>query len=197
MIQNTLTNDFKNFLNNENFKDLKIKIDNREFRVHKFLLAARSSVLAEMILNNPDVENLNLVDISVETFEQVLHFIYNDELRDKKEINSFRNLFAAAGRLNIEVLKNIAAAHLLEEIDSDKAMSILSLSNKYNHDLLKDEAFKFIEKTNSFMTFKKEWASQPDMLSKLIKIHREKEEAMKKFEEEYQKLTSSTENIKN
>lgn len=192
MIQNTLTNDFNNFLKNENFKDFTIKILNHEFRVHKFLLAARSSVLADMIQKNPDAENLNLIDISVETFKQVLHFIYNDELNhDKEEIISFINLFAAAGRLNIEVLKNIAAAHLLDEINSENALNILSLSNRYNHKILKNEAFAFIKKTNTYMTFKSEWANQPEVLARLIEIHKEKESAMKKFNEEYEKLTKS------
>lgn len=192
MIQNTLTNDFNNFLKNENFKDFTIKILNHEFRAHKFLLAARSSVLADMIQKNPDAENLNLIDISVETFKQVLHFIYNDELnQDKEEIISFINLFAAAGRLNIEVLKNIAAAHLLDEIYSENALNILSLSNRYNHKILKDEAFAFIKKTNTYMTFKSEWANQPEVLARLIEIHKEKESAMKKFNEEYEKLTKS------
>jgi len=195
MIQNTLSNDFKDFLKNENFKDFKIKIDDREFCVHKCLFAARSSVLAEMIHKNPDAENLNLVNISVETFEQVLHFIYNDKLIANKEEINFLHLFAAAGRLNIEVLKNIATAHLFDHINSENALSILSLSNRYKHEMLKQKVFGFIKQTNTFMKFEPKWASQPEMLGKLIKIHKEKDEAMKKFNEEYQKIIKNTEDL--
>ena len=58
------------------FKDFSIKIEDREFKVHKFLLAARSPTLAEMIKNNPDADELQLVDISVEIFEKILKYLY-------------------------------------------------------------------------------------------------------------------------
>ena len=68
-----LLRDFKNFSLSEDFT---IKIDEKEFKVHKLILAARSPTIAEMIENNLDANELNLVDLSVEIFEKILEFIY-------------------------------------------------------------------------------------------------------------------------
>ena len=72
--QKGLIGDLRRFMQNENIKDFTIIIDEKEYLVHKFLLAARSPTLAETFSNNPGVDSLNLVDISVEIFEIILKF---------------------------------------------------------------------------------------------------------------------------
>jgi len=58
-------NDLKTFTKDEATKDFQIQIEDHLFPVHKFLLAARSPTLAEILKNNPEVKILDLVDISV------------------------------------------------------------------------------------------------------------------------------------
>jgi len=94
-LQAGFLNDLKAFTQGETTKDFQIQIGDHEFPVHKFLLAARSPTLAEILKNNPEVGNLNLVDISVEIFEIILKFLYTDELPGDDETN-FLHLFAAA-----------------------------------------------------------------------------------------------------
>ncbi|CAG9811139.1 unnamed protein product [Chironomus riparius] len=96
-----IIDDVKAFIEDETTKDFQITIDSHEFPVHKFLIAARSPTLAEILKNNPEVENLNLVDISVETFEIIHNFLYTDELPGDDGTN-YLHLFAAAGKLKIE-----------------------------------------------------------------------------------------------
>ncbi|KAL7013176.1 hypothetical protein ACKWTF_015234 [Chironomus riparius] len=81
-------------------------------KIHEFLLAARSPILAEILKSNPEVENLNLVEISVEIFKIILKFLYTDELPGGNGTNVL-NLFAAAGKLKIEELKNFLGTKLL------------------------------------------------------------------------------------
>lgn len=107
--QSSFNRDIKNLTKNDNFKDFIIQIDDQEFKVHKFLLAARSPTLADIFLANPEAENLKLVDIAVDTFEKILHFMYNDELPGDKDGVNFLQLYSAAGRLGIDELKNVVA----------------------------------------------------------------------------------------
>ena len=79
-VKNEVFTDILSYIHDESSKDIKITIKSREFKVHKFLLAARSPQLAELLQNNPEVENLHLVDIPIEIFEQILNFIYTNEL---------------------------------------------------------------------------------------------------------------------
>ncbi|KAL7013124.1 hypothetical protein ACKWTF_015206 [Chironomus riparius] len=180
--------DIKTFLEtDETFRDFSIQIDNREFPVHKFLLAARSPTLAEILKNNPEVENLKLVDISMETFEIILKFLYTDELPGDDGAN-FLHLFAAAGKLKIQELKNYAATKLIDQINEDNVIDILNVSKNYEHEELRTKAFEEVKKKYPKIEFKDEWAANPEKLIKIIEIIKKKEEAVRKIEEAFKEL---------
>jgi len=180
-----LTIDIKAFIKDEATKDFQIQIDDREFPVHKFLLAARSPTLAEILKYNPEVENLNLVDISVEIFEIILKFLYTDELPVEDETN-FLHLFAAAGKLKIEKLKNYAGNKVIELIDEDTAVDIFRLGFKYDNPDMRQKSFDKIKEKYPKINFKDEWAVDPEKVMKIIEIFKKKEEAMRKIEEEFE-----------
>ena len=184
--QSFLTLDIKAFLQDETTKDFLIQIDDHEFPVHKFLLAARNPTLAELLKNNPEVESLNLVDISVEIFEIILKFLYTDELPGDDGTN-FLHLFAAAGKLKILDLKEYAAIKVTYTIDKDNALEVFKLSNKYEDDALRMKAFNELKKIYSKLIFKDEWAVNPEKVSKIVDMYKKKEEAMRKIEEEFEK----------
>ncbi|CAG9800602.1 unnamed protein product [Chironomus riparius] len=187
-----LMGNIKNFINDETTKDFKVQVDEKEFNVHKFLLAARSPVLAETFKNNPEVENLNLIDISVDIFEQILNFIYTDELPD--ENTNFLHLFASAGKLKIEELKNFAATMLLEQITSENSFDIFKLSNKYNHNELRIKAFNKIRSKYPKIKFNVNWEDDPEKVEVIVEKFRKKEEAIKKLEDEIQMIEEDFEN---
>jgi len=185
--QSSISDDVKAFINEDCTKDFKIIIDNREFPVHKFLLAARSQTLAELLKNNPDAENLNLVDISVEIFEKILKFLYTDILPGD-DVTNFMQLFAAAGKLKIQELKNYAALKIIETITSENSFEILSLSNKYEHKELRQKAFDEIKKKYTRIEFKDEWASKPESLLKIIEVYEKKLASVLKLEEDLKNM---------
>jgi len=176
--------DVYKYSRNDRFRDFMIKIGDHEFNVHKFLLAARSPTMAEIIHNNPHEEKLNLIDISVPTFEIILKFIYNDEF--PLEDVDFVNLFAAAGLLNIKDLMNFSARHILKKINDQNALDVLRLSNKYQQNELRQKAFNEIRKKYTKITFKDKLASEPENVVKLIERFRKKEEAIKRLEEDFE-----------
>jgi len=187
--------DIKTFIQDDNsFKDLKILIDNQEFPVHKILIAARSPTLAEILKNNPEVENLNLVDISVEIFEIILKFLYTDELPGDDETN-FLHLFAAAGKLRIEELMNYAAGKLMNLTDDVNALDILKISNKYEHEGLRQVAFEVLKKEFPKVEFEDEWAKNIEIVIKIIEGYKMKEEMIKKAEEQFQDLIMKIKNF--
>ncbi|KAL7013167.1 hypothetical protein ACKWTF_015229 [Chironomus riparius] len=179
--RNKFTNKIKNFLIQDDiFKDFSIQIDNRDFPVHKFLLAARSPTLAELLKNNPEVENLNLVDISVETFEIILKFLYTDELPGDDGTN-FLHLFAAAGKLKIQELHNYAATTSISLINDENALEILNLSNKYGHDELRQKAFEEIKRNYPKIEFEDAWIYDGAKIAKIVEFFVK----MKRMEEDF------------
>jgi len=185
--QSGLSTELTSFIHDENTKDFRIKIDDREFPVHKFLLAARSPTLAEILKNNPEVENLNLVDISVEIFEIILKFLYTDELPVEDETN-FLHLFAAAGKLKITKLVKYASTKIFELIDAENALEILRLSVTFGLDDLKQKAFQEVKKKYKNINFKDELINNPEKLVKIIAMFKKKEDALKKFDDEFKEL---------
>ena len=179
--------DVEAYIQDKSTKDFSIQIDDFEFPVHKFLLAARSPTLAEVLKNNPEVENLKLVDISVEIFEIILKYFYTDELPGDDGTN-FLHLFAAAGKLKIENINDFAATNLFDQINSENATEILNLSNKYEHDELKIKAFDEIKKKYPKIKFKNDWASDVEKVGKIIEAFQKKEDLVRKAEEEFEGL---------
>ncbi|KAL7013169.1 hypothetical protein ACKWTF_015231 [Chironomus riparius] len=165
----------------EIFKDFRVQISEQEFAVHKILLAARSPTLAEVLRKNSDVQNLNLVDISVEIFEKILKFLYNDELPGA-DWTDFLGLFSAAGRLQIQELKDYAAQKVIKIVGSENALEVLNLSNKYEHDGLMQKAFQEIKKKYPESKFKDELISSREKVEKFIEFLKKIEEAEKGIE---------------
>jgi len=179
--------DISAFIQDETTKDFRIQIDDREFPVHKFLFSARSPTLAEILKNNPEVENLNLVDISVEIFEIILKFLYTDELPGDDGTN-FLQLFAAAGKLKIKELKDFAANKLNDLIDENNAIEVLKLSNKYEHDELRQKSFNELKKMYPKYELKEKWITKIEIVVKIIEQFKKNEEAIRKLEEELENI---------
>jgi hypothetical protein len=149
----------------EVLRDFNIKIDDQQFPAHRIFLAARSPTLAEILLNNPEADSINLVDISVDIFKDILNFLYTDEFPDAAD---FVKLFAAAGRLKIDELKNFAGEKILELFDDFNALEILCLANKYGHDEMRRRAFEEIKKMYPKIDFKDEWSMDIKKIEKAI-----------------------------
>jgi hypothetical protein len=182
--QKSISSCVKNYIQDDRFKDFIVHIGDREFPVHKFLLAARSPTLADILLNNPNHEKLNLVGIPADIFETILQYIYTDEL-PCEEVD-FAELFAAAGYLKMEVLKDYAAVNSYIQINRANAIDVLKLSIKYEHSDLKEKSFDRIKREYPKINFKDSWANKPEYIVKVIEKFEQKEIEIKKLEEKFQ-----------
>jgi hypothetical protein len=180
----SVCSDLRKFIQDETTKDFKIVIGDKDFPVHKFLLAARSPTLAEILKANPEVEHLNLVDISVKIFEKILKFLYTDELPGDDETN-FLHLFAAAGMLKIEELKDFAATKLTDKMDQNNVLEIFKLSIKYEEKELRQKAFDELKRYNQNYKLKDEWIAKPEIVITAIEHFKKAEEAIRILEEEF------------
>jgi Leucine-rich repeat (LRR) protein len=185
--QQTLFIDINKFVMDDSFKDFNIQIGDQIFPVHKFILAARSPTIAEIIKNNPEVENLNLFDMPVEIFEKVLKYIYTDEYPTVDGLDLLR-LYAAAGRLKITELKNFAASQILRTLNADNSIEVLKLSNKYEHEELRENSFDEIKKKFPKIPFKDKWTHEPETVQMIIDKFMEKEEAKRLLDQEFEEI---------
>lgn len=180
--QSCFCSELKEVLKDENnFKDFTIMIENEEIQVSKLLLAARSPVLKSILERNPNTESFNLVDISMETFREILKYLYTDEL-DFEEISNSMHLFGAAHRLQINRLKDIAAMEISNKITPENAIEILFLGNKFEHDRLRQNAFNEVKNNYLKIEFRDEWAVQPEKVKQIVEAYNAKEEKLQRIE---------------
>jgi hypothetical protein len=100
-----------------------------------------------MIKNNPEADDLNLHNMGVEIFEIILDFIYNDKLPQSVDDFTTR-VFAAAGKLKLEKLKNHVGKILCEIVSPENCLDLLTLGKFYNHEELKQKSLMEVRKKN-------------------------------------------------
>lgn len=153
----------------DDFKDFTIKVADRELKVHKFIIAARSQVFAELIKINLNTNFLELQDIPVEVFECILSFVYTDKMLETENIHE---VFDAAGILKIQglidLIKNVWTLSIEKEKNLEVLHKILCSANKFNCEELKMKAFEEIKKHFPERNFKDEHVNQIDKLKTLI-----------------------------
>lgn len=173
--------DIQKFFNDEQNSDFAIKIGDKVFKVHKFVLAARSSVLAEMIQRN-DAAQLDVLGIPKATFKIILDFIYFEKFPD--ESSNFEEIFMVSGRLNLKDLMAFSGRKV--KVDDKNALEIFTLANKYNHEELKLKCFNTIQKMFPDHRLKPAFIHQPDMVKQFIAEKKSIDEMMAKLKQKFE-----------
>lgn len=168
MFVDTMLEGFKNVFNSKQLSDFEIivksKVDSKnvelkEFRVHKIVLATRSSVFMAMFENKMQEHQLNQViieDFSAESVEEFLKFLYTGEIPDQKNA---MELFALASKYDVAQLKQICNDNILKNLDESNALEVLNLGNLYSSDGIIQKSFEKIVKAFPEIAF-------PDLLKK-------------------------------
>lgn len=170
-----LPDDIRKFIADDKFKDLTIFIGNREFKVHKFLMIARSSFLAAKLVENP--ATLQLTEFSADNFEKILDFMYNENFPVDDE--DIVEIYEAAGKMEVNELKDFCAEELIETVNDENALKILFLSCKFSNYDLKMKSFNVIKKMFPDKKFKDELADDPETIKKMLFV---REKLEKEFE---------------
>lgn len=176
----------------DEFKDLTIKIGKNEFKVHKLMLSARSTTLAEILKNNPD--EITLDDIDVDIFKVVLGYIYNDTLPQKYDSDSLK-VFEAAKKYKLETLEQEVFKFIWDQIDFETAVNLHAIGIKSNDEELKKKAFKEIQKIFSNVNLKDDLMDDPEKLRQLLSKKRAHEDKIKNAENEMKRVREDYENF--
>jgi hypothetical protein len=186
LLPSNISRDVKNYLACDQFKDFEIRIEDKSFKVHKFILAARSSVLGKMISENPDADSLNLIDIPIDIVQVLLNFIYYDKMPVPRDQNMLKDVFIASGRLKLTELHKFSSKNLM--VKNDNAIEMLKLANKFQDLELRARSFEEVKKIFSGKAIKNEMADNPEELEKLLEAKNQMEEEMRKVQERFNKM---------
>ena len=133
------------FKNGEN-SDVKIVVGRKEFRVHKFMLATRSSVFSTILKHNVMENQQNIIievtDVDYDTMEKLLEYIYTGRVTNIDEAAD--KLLIAADIYALEGLKCMCSNTLIEKISTENLCEMFKLAVKYQVGDLKAEVLDYI-----------------------------------------------------
>lgn len=132
-------------LRSRKFSDFTIRLRDKEFKVHKFMLAAQSSVFASMF--SDDVGEgaqafKNIKNTSEKAFEAFLEYFYTGALQNG---DNKMEMFELASEFDVPDLKSICEKMILENPGEFKAIDLFNLGHTYSSEALKKSAFAQIK----------------------------------------------------
>lgn len=141
---NGLSEDFGKLFKDEDAKDVTFIVEMKEIKAHKFVLAARSPVFKKMFeidMQEKSSSEIKITDVEFETLVAFLEYVYSDKFTSK--VNNGVMLYLA-DKYDLEGLKVQAANSILRNMNSNNAVTVLILFDRYRVPKLKGEVVKYI-----------------------------------------------------
>ncbi|XP_043468165.1 speckle-type POZ protein-like isoform X2 [Leptopilina heterotoma] len=172
-----LLNQVECFFDDQAFKDVTLKVDDKEFNAHKTILILRSPVFAAMFKSKMTEEQTSTVeikDINPTIFQKMLRFIYTEKVEDLDE--SAAELYYAAEKYQLGELKTMCLNSLYKNLSTDSVIETLKLAEIFSIFDLKRKAFECLasnveelKETHEFLQLADNF---PHFYTEINKVHK-------------------------
>ncbi|KAH8018743.1 hypothetical protein HPB51_011375 [Rhipicephalus microplus] len=140
-----LSDDLGDLFESEDISDVILRVNGRELRAHKTILAARSPIFKAMFKHDVEEKKQNRVDITDidhEVLREMMWFIYTG--RAPNLFKMAADLLTAADKYALERLKFMCEEALCSKLSVETAAELLILPDMYSANQLKAHALDFI-----------------------------------------------------
>jgi len=148
--ESTFKADFSYLLNNPQFSDCMLVLQDRRVHAHKNILAARSEFFRHMLAGpmtykgaEEKVQEIHLPDSKSATFLSVLKYIYTDTVK-LGSIDEALDLWCVADKYQLNYLKFQVEQYLSKELACDKAISACQMPSIELYDGLRNQLIGFL-----------------------------------------------------
>ncbi|EFX85820.1 hypothetical protein DAPPUDRAFT_45560 [Daphnia pulex] len=134
--------------------------DSQTVGAHTVILSAGSPVFSAMFRSEfleSKTKKVNIIDIDIEVFRQLLIYLYTGSAPKLAEENMTQLLFEAADKYNIDNLKTECTDVLLKCVNLDNAISLLIWSHFHSAAKLKEASLKFLAENSLEICSQPEW----------------------------------------
>lgn len=153
-----LQDDFGQLLQSGNLADVTLVVGEKDFHVHKAILASRSPVFCAMFQHDMKERRENRVvieDLAPEVVEEMLRFVYTNSVTSLPILTE--GLLQAGVKYDIQGLRSLCEVDLSRNISIQKAVDMLRLAHRHSLTYLKQCAVRFIEAHATEVMCKEEW----------------------------------------
>ncbi|CEL96653.1 unnamed protein product [Vitrella brassicaformis CCMP3155] len=132
------------------YSDITLVTEGHQFRAHKCILAARSTVFAAMFGGRFEESSMGTVHLwdTPETIQSLLKYIYTESCDEVTQqplpFDSVLALFQAADKYALQGLKLKCASVLERNMRPDSVVRVLIEADRHNEPRLKESAARFI-----------------------------------------------------
>lgn len=143
------------------FCDFTVKVKDREFSVHKAILAARSPVFCSMFLHDMKEKITGMVDIpdcEPNIFEDFLFYLYSGK-SEKISPSNVASLYDVAEKYDVQCLKKDCIRFIKANLTVDLIMDVITLAVKYTDEELLERATEFFILNAETILLTSKWQS--------------------------------------
>lgn len=121
------------FTNGE-YCDTTLQLENREFKAHKIILAARSPVFAAMFKHETSEKQtgiVNIPDCDSDSFQEFLEFLYCGKV-ENISFRSALHLYKIADKYDVQELKKLCAVYMKHHLNVENVCDVVALADEYD-----------------------------------------------------------------
>ena len=154
-----LSENFKDLFNDKETYDTTLKVQEMEYKVHRCVLIARSSVFAATFRHDTLEKQtgvINIPDCDPDSFQEFLQYLYCGEL----ELLSFRNalnLYCTSDKYNVQEVKIFCVDYLMRNLTVQNLCEIVVFADKYGETILLTAVQDFFNKNVCEIFETSEW----------------------------------------
>ena len=142
-----VSEDLGKLFNDNEFSDVEIECDGEIFNCHQAILSTRSDVFRAMFqadVAENRTKKVTIKDMDSEVVREMLYFIYTGGTNDKILKEKSKELFAAADKYQLDVLKSICEDHLCSNLQINNAVENLVFGDLHQASKLRRMFMKVI-----------------------------------------------------
>lgn len=169
-----LLDDFKGLLNDQEFSDVTLLVENRPIYAHKAILVARCHYFRRMFGMERKGEartqefRIRVTGFRYVVFVAMLEFLYGCSVEINDDIAL--ELYLIAGKFGLEVLRDLAYDHIRRVMSVDNAVQLLLLAVQNKAEPVKKLAVTFIAQHYHSIPDLHALTAQPDGAALLLEI---------------------------
>ena len=161
---------YEKLLVDDKFADLILRVDSKEIKAHKCILANYSPVFASMITNTPNLTEIEISDIRVDVIRVLLYFMYTGTIKNINNTQLAVDVSVASKKYGIKGVKEKCEQFIdSHEINADNAISYLLSADSMDFESLRNYIINIIvNNLNSYSTsdFQKLNQQNPNLMIK-------------------------------
>lgn len=149
----------KDLLTKGNDYDVKICVQNKEFRAHRNILSARSPVFAMMFAHNTKESNtgtISIKDCDAGSFSEFLLYLYTGRTENLTPTTAF-HLYYTADKYDFPALKERCVRHLKTSLSVESICNVVLLAAKHQEKDLLEAASEFFARNVEKILISEGW----------------------------------------